>query len=145
MGAMQRNASSISAIGGGSAPTSADYAGGGFSLSDFGEAASLIDRVVQENAMMPTGPVGLTVEQLAEQLDLTLPTEQRIVVRVPTTPLTSQKELQREQPKNANPQVTTNQRRQAPRAVQSRPAASTNTQLRPRSSDRSQSPDWIRR
>ena len=120
------------------------------SLTDRVMPSSMTDRVMQQN-MMQNQPTGITVEQLAAQLDLLPPTEQRIVIRVPTTPLTSQKELQREQPTTQSNQNAANSRRQAPRqqaqrsVATQRGAESPNPQRRQPSGNRqSTSPDWIR-
>ena len=129
------------------------------SLTDRGEAASLTDRVLQQN-MMQNQPVGITVEQLAMQLELSPPTEQRIVIRVPTTPLTSQKELQREQPNTQRNQTAANSRQQAPRQFSQRnvaqrsvgqrtvdPSRTAPPPTQPRRqqpANRPQSPGWIR-
>ena len=142
MSAMRQNASAA----GSRSSSPADYGGG--SLSDRATQTTLTDRMVQQN-MMPNQPMGTTVEQLAEQLDLLPPTEQRIVIRVPTTPLISQKELQREQPTASdNPTDSTRRQRaprqQAQRSVERRSTASDNQQRRQRTGNRQQSPDWIR-
>ena len=119
------------------------------SLSDLGAPTTMTDLVAQQN-MMRNQPVGLTVEQLAEQLDLLPPTEQRIVIRVPTTPLTSQQELQRSQP-TVQPQAAQTaprqqaQRSQAQRSVaQPRRAATAPQRRQPTGNRQSTSPDWIR-
>lgn len=135
------------ATGGGMAPSLGDYAGG-TSLADYGEAPTQADRVVQQNSLMRQ-PMGLTVEQLAERLELSPPSEQRIIVCVPTTPLASQQELQREQPQSQpvataqSSRMAAPQRQAATRSMQqsqrgSRDNRSRQTQSQP------QSPDWIR-
>ncbi|MCL2119274.1 MAG: prepilin-type N-terminal cleavage/methylation domain-containing protein [Planctomycetaceae bacterium] len=146
MAAMRQNASAI-----GSSSSLADYGSG--SLTDRAMPTTLTDSVMQQN-MMRNQPVGVTVEQLAEQLDLLPPTEQRIVIRVPTTPLTSQKELQREQPTASGSQTAQTsarprqqaQRTQSQRSVeQPRGTASPNAQRsRPTGNRQSTSPGWIR-
>ncbi|MCL2624527.1 MAG: type II secretion system protein GspJ, partial [Planctomycetaceae bacterium] len=149
MAAMRQNAS----VAGSRSSSLTDY--GGSSLTDRGESATLTDRAMQQNAMQ-NQPVGITVEQLAMQLDLLPPTEQRILIRVPTTPLTSQRELQREQPNTQRNQTAANPRQQAPRqtaqrtAAQPRGTAPRNTAAqdqqprRQQPANRQQSPDWIR-
>jgi len=120
------------------------------SLTDRVMPTSLTDTVTQQN-MMQNRPMGITVEQLAMQLELSPPTEQRIVIRVPTTPLTSQKELQREQPNTQGNQMAANPRQQAPRQIaqrgveQPRGVASPNPQRqRPSGNRQSSSSGWIR-
>lgn len=137
-----QNTSELAATGGSMSSTLGDYGGGG-SLADYGEAPSSADMVMRQNMMMRQ-PSGLTVEQLAMQLELPPPNEQRIVVRVPTTPLTSQKELQREQPQSTSQttQATASQRQVAPRTVQQSRQRSTSTN--DRRQNQPQSPDWIR-
>ena len=137
--ATNQNAAGLTAIGGSTAPSLADY-GGGSSLADYGEAPTMTDSIMQQNMLMQR-PVGLTVEQLAEQLQLTPPSEQRIIVRVPTTPLTSQKELQRTQPQSTQQTSRTaaaSSRQVAPRTVQQSQRSNNRRQNQP------QSPDWIR-
>jgi hypothetical protein len=142
MAAMRQNATAV----GSTSSSFSDYGGG--SLTDLGPATSMTDRVAQLN-MMQNQPMGITIEQLAAQLELLPPAEQRIVIRVPTTPLTSQRELQREQSatqQDRNTQSTTRPRQQAQRGTQQpRGAASPNQQRRQPSGNRqSTSPDWIR-
>lgn len=117
---------------------------GGGSLADYGEAPSMTNAVLQQNMWQQNQPAGLTVEQLALQLELSPPSEQRIIVRVPTTPLTSQKELQREQPKSTpqTQQATASQRQIAPRATR-QSQRNRSSENRRRQSQPS-SPDWIR-
>ena len=137
--ATNQNAAGLTAIGGSTASSLADY-GGGSSLADYGEAPTMADSIMQQNMLMQR-PVGLTVEQLAEQLQLMPPSEQRIIVRVPTTPLTSQKELQRTQPQSTQQSSQTAAappRQVAPRTVQQSQRSSNRRQ------NQQQSPDWIR-
>ena len=132
--AANQNTAGFTAIGGSTAPSLADY-GGGSSLADYGEAPTMTDSIMQQNILMQR-PVGLTVEQLAEQLQLMPPSEQRIIVRVPTTPLTSQKELQRTQQPSQT--AAAPPRQVAPRTMQQSQRSSNRRQ------NQSQSPDWIR-
>jgi prepilin-type N-terminal cleavage/methylation domain len=137
--AMSSNTSDMTTTGGMSSSLG-DFAGGA-SLADYGESPSSADMAMQQN-MLQRQPVGLTAEQLALQLELPPPTEQRIIVRVPTTPLGSQKELQREQPK---PPPQTSRTAEPPRRIEQRTVQQPQ-RVRPQTNrnNQPQSPDWIR-
>jgi type II secretory pathway pseudopilin PulG len=140
---------------GSNAPSLGDSAANATSLGDLGNAPTASDMILeqetpQRNGLLSRGVFGQrTLESAAEHLGLLPPTEQRLVVYVPTTPLIAQQELRRERPQsngqqrssrqtNTASQTSTRQRDSSRRPSPSPRRPAQQPQQTP------QSPDWIR-
>ncbi|MDR1491529.1 MAG: prepilin-type N-terminal cleavage/methylation domain-containing protein [Planctomycetaceae bacterium] len=138
---------------GSNAPSLGDFAANAVSSGDLGDAPTASDRILEQNTPRQNGALSSgtfgrwTLEDAAKQLDLPPPTEQRIVVCVPTSPLAAQQELRRERP-----QANLRSSRQTKAASQpsTQQSASPRRRTSPRRSSQQtppptpQSPDWIR-